>query len=476
MPESDTLARPQTETAQEPSFRDHIATVDQTGKRIWIYPKKPSGAFHRARAVVSILLLAFLFAAPFIRINGQQPLLFNIIERKFIIFGLAFWPQDFHLFVLATISFIVFILLFTAVFGRLWCGWACPQTVFMEMVFRKIEYWIEGDARQQKALNATPMNAEKFFKKAGKHALFVLISFFIGNLFLAYIIGSAALLQIVTQPPWAHWGGFLAVVIFTGLFYFDFAYFREQLCVLLCPYGRFQSVLLDQNSIVVSYDFKRGEPRGRYSRKQPSAELGDCVDCRLCVDVCPTGIDIRNGTELECINCTACMDACNNVMQKLNRPRGLIRYASYNGIVAGAKRLFTPRTLGYSAVLLALVIALAGLTFSRSEIEATILRTPGALYQKTTDGDITNLYSVRIINKTFEPISVTLRLLSPAGEITLIGGKLEVQPDALAETAFLAQVAPEQLQGIKTDIRVGVYAGDTLIDTIKSSFIGPAKE
>ncbi|MEJ2055684.1 MAG: cytochrome c oxidase accessory protein CcoG, partial [Calditrichaceae bacterium] len=367
-------------------FRDHIATVDQRGKRVWIFPKKPSGPLYHARTWVSLLLLTILFAGPFIKINGRPVLMLNILERKFIIFGIGFWPQDFYLFVLATITLIVFIVLFTVIYGRLFCGWVCPQTVFMEMLFRKIEYWIEGDARNQRKLKQAPMNCSKFMKKSSKHLIFYAIAFIIGNTFLAYIIGIDALESIITDPPSQHLAGLTAMILFSAVFYYIFAFFREQVCTMVCPYGRLQGVLLDQNSIVVAYDFIRGEPRGKLKRGQSFDNRGDCVDCHQCVDVCPTGIDIRNGTQLECINCTACIDACNSVMQKVKRPKGLIRYSSFNGIKEGIKLKVTPRIAGYSVVLIILVTALLTLMLNRKPVETTVLRTPGVLYQELDDG------------------------------------------------------------------------------------------
>jgi cytochrome c oxidase accessory protein FixG len=314
------------DTPQRDSFRDHLATADRTGRRLWVYAAKPRGRLYNARTIVAVGLLAFLFAAPFIRLNGEPLLLYDIHSRRLIIFGLAFWPQDFHLFVLATITFIVFVVLFTAIFGRLFCGWICPQTVFLEMVFRRIEYWIEGGPARQRKLTAQAWNGEKTFKRLFKHGLFFAISFVIGNTFLAYIIGADQLIAIITAPPSAHLIGLTAMLVFSFLFYGVFAWFREQACTLVCPYGRLQSVLIDRNSIVVAYDYKRGEPRAALDRGGKKPDVGDCVECLACLHVCPTGIDIRNGTQLECVNCTACIDACNRTMRKIGLPEGLIRY------------------------------------------------------------------------------------------------------------------------------------------------------
>jgi cytochrome c oxidase accessory protein FixG len=377
----------QRQSKKNTSFRDKLSTIDRTGKRLWIFPKKPTGSLTSSRNIVNIFLLLFLFSAPFIKVNGQPLLLLNFIERKFILIGLVFWPQDFHLFVLATISLIVFIILFTAIFGRIWCGWACPQTVFMEGVFRKIEYWIEGDARHQVALNRAPWTIGKLIRKGIKHTIFYAISFLIGNIFLAYIIGAEELWNIITDPPSEHVVGLMTMILFSAVFYWVFAFFREQVCTLVCPYGRLQGVLLDPNSIVVAYDFKRGEPRGKLKKSQKRTDFGDCIECKQCVEVCPTGIDIRDGTQLECINCTACIDACNAVMKKVEFPTGLIRYVSYRGIVEGTKRIFTPRIYGYSALFSVLLTITLALIFTRNPIETIVLNVEKI---KNTISKITN--------------------------------------------------------------------------------------
>jgi cytochrome c oxidase accessory protein FixG len=299
----------------EGTFRDKVGTIRDDGKRAWIYPKKPSGRFTNARTWVSVVLLIVLFGMPFIRINGLPMLMINIPDRKFIILGQLFWPQDFYLLVLGLLSLVVFIVLFTVVFGRVFCGWICPQTIFMEMVFRKVEYWIEGDYRDQKKLNDAPWDGVKAVKKFSKWGIFYAIAFVISNTFLAYIIGTDELFKIISEPISAHVTGFSAIVIFSGVFYFVFAYMREQVCIVVCPYGRLQGVMLDRDSVVVAYDYVRGEPRGPIKKNQETS-FGDCVDCHACVRVCPTGIDIRNGTQLECINCTACIDACDDIMDE----------------------------------------------------------------------------------------------------------------------------------------------------------------
>ena len=262
--------RLKTSTGEE--FRDSIATVDEKGKRLWIYPKKPSGKFHNWRIVVTVILLGLLFGGPLIKINGQPLLLLNVFERKFVILGQAFWPQDFVLLAIVLITFFVFIILFTVVFGRVWCGWLCPQTLFMEMVFRKIEYWIEGDAAAQRRLDKEKWTTGKIYKKTLKHFIFILISVLIAHTVMAYLIGVEETFAIVSEPPAENIAGFLGLVSFTGIFYGLFAKFREQACIAVCPYGRLQGVLLGKESIVVAYDWIRGEPRGHLKKYQPTKQ------------------------------------------------------------------------------------------------------------------------------------------------------------------------------------------------------------
>jgi len=461
-------------------FRDSIATVDKQGKRIWVYPKKPKGRFTSARTYLSWVLLLFLFGVPFIKVNGEPLLLFNVLERKFILFGLYFGPQDFYLLGLAMITFMVFIVLFTVVFGRLFCGWVCPQTIFMEMVFRKIEYWIEGDYTAQMRLNAAPWTREKVIKKAGKQIIFFLIAVLVANTFLSYIIGVDQVIKIATEPVEMHMGGFMAMLLFSGAFYFVFSYMREQVCIAICPYGRLQSVLLDKNSIVVAYDHVRGEPRGRI-KKAKEAELatvapqGDCISCNLCVKVCPTGIDIRNGTQLECVNCTACIDACDEVMDKVERPRGLIRYDSLAGIEEKRHRIFTPRVIAYSAVLTVLLALNVVFLTGRTSIDTLILRTPGMLYQEVDATYISNLYNFQIINKTDEVMAVTFKLASDAGRIKMVGNAPTTKPNDMVEGALFIEMEREKLEGRKNSVVVEVYADDKLIDRITTNFLGPAR-
>ncbi|HMN50108.1 MAG TPA: cytochrome c oxidase accessory protein CcoG [Ignavibacteriaceae bacterium] len=457
-------------------YRDKLATVTDEGKRKWIYPKKPSGKFYNARTIVSLFLLAFLIIVPFIKVNGHQFLLFDFLNRQFILFGIPFGPHDFHLFVLAMISIIVFIILFTVVFGRIFCGWACPQTIFMEMVFRKIEYWIEGDARDQRKLDDEEWNGKKLFKKGLKNIIFFIIAFFIAHIFLSYIISMDKVISIITQPPSEHLTGFVSIIGFSLIFYWVFSYFREQACTIVCPYGRLQGVLLDQDSIVIAYDYKRGEPRAKIKKDQDQTDKGDCIDCHLCVDVCPTGIDIRNGIQLECVNCTACIDACDAVMEKVSRPKKLIKYASLNGIENKAKFKVTPRMMLYSVILVVLLGILGYLLSIRTEYSVNILRTPGMLFQEQPNGMISNVYDLNIVNKTFNETPVQIKLEQPSdGELKLVGKDIVLKSQQIVETKFLVLLDKAKLKKMNTPIEIGVYDGNKLIKKIKTSFLGPVE-
>ncbi len=464
------------------TFRDSIATISEEGKRAWIFPKKPNGKYYNYRSWLSYALLIILYASPFIKVKGNQFLLFNVLERKFNIFGFPFWPQDFHLVVISMITTIVFITLFTVVFGRIFCGWFCPQTVFMEMVFRKIEYWVEGDRGKQMRLNKQPWNAEKIRKRLTKWFLFFLVSFFTANVFLAYLIGSDKLIMYITDGPFLHMSTFVGLLIFTGVFYFIFTWFREQVCIIACPYGRLQGVLLDNQSVVVAYDYKRGEKekgRAKLNKREDrnTSGKGDCIDCKQCVHVCPTGIDIRNGTQLECVNCTACMDECDSMMEKVGFEKGLIRYASIDEIENKAPFKFTNRMKGYVAVLTVLFGILVGMLFLRNDVEARILKVRGQLYEKLEDGKtIRNYYNYKIVNKTTEEIkNVTYKLISvKKGEIKVLTDDIITVPkQGLTEGELYIDLPQYEIKDGRAKVKVGVYSGDKLIETTMVGFSGP---
>jgi cytochrome c oxidase accessory protein FixG len=461
------------------SFRDTISTIDEEGKRSYIFPKKPVGKFYDKRKLLSYFLLAFLLSAPFIKINGNQFMMFNVLERRFNIFSFPFWPQDFHLFVISMITGVVGLALFTVVFGRIFCGWFCPQTIFMEMVFRRIEYLIDGDRAQQIRLAKQDWDGEKIRKRVTKWIVFFIISFIIANVFLAYLIGSDKLIEFIKEGPTNNISTLIALLIFTGVFYFIYAWFREQVCIIACPYGRMQGVLLDNKSINVAYDHVRGEGetgRAKFNKNEDRAALGkgDCIDCKVCVHVCPTGIDIRNGTQLECINCTACIDECDTIMEKVGLPKGLIRYASEDEIVMKEKFKLTTRMKGYIAVLAILTGVLVGMLFLRNDVEATILHLPGQLFQHKGE-KLSNVYTYKVVNKTEHGFdNVTFKLIEPKGEIKLVGSpSFKVPRQGLAQGTLFIEIHPAFLSGDKTELKIEVYNDKKLIETTTTNFIGP---
>ena len=469
------------ETPDKEKFRDSIGTITEEGKRAWVFPKRPNGKYYDNRKFVSYILLAFLFLSPFIKINGNQFLMFNVLERRFNIFGFPFWPQDFHLFVVTMIIGVVFIILFTVAFGRIFCGWICPQTIFMEMVFRRIEYWIEGDRNKQRKLDRQAWDIEKIRKRILKWVIFLIISFLIANVFLAYLVGSDKLLKYVSDGPLEHLSTLFPLIIFTVVFYFVFVWFREQVCIIACPYGRLQGVLLDTKSIVVAYDYKRGEGengRKKFRKNEDRQALGhgDCIDCFQCVHVCPTGIDIRNGTQLECVNCTACIDECDHIMESINLPKGLIRYASEENIEKKVAFRLTNRMKGYIAVLSILIGLLTGMLFIRNDIEATILRLPGQLYEHKNNNIISNVFTYKLVNKTTHDIEhISLKLMTHKGKLKLVGtnDSFTVPKQDIAEGTLFVEINNLDLSGDRNTIKIGVYQDDQLIETTTTNFLGP---
>ncbi|PPL04251.1 cytochrome c oxidase accessory protein CcoG [Parapedobacter indicus] len=443
-------------------------------KRNWIYAKKPAGSWFNRRQWFGYSLLVFFIAAPFIKIGGEPFLLFNIVDRKFVLFGNVFWPQDLHIFVFGMLIAMVCIVLFTVVYGRVWCGWACPQTIFMELIFRRIEYWIEGDWLQQKKLNQGPNTTVKYVKKITKHTVFLFISFLISNIFLAYLIGVDQLWKIMADPVSQHLGGFVSIILFTLVFYGVFAYLREIVCTTICPYGRLQGVLLDDQSITIAYDHRRGEPRG-HRRKGVTQTIGDCVDCNLCVQVCPTGIDIRNGLQMECVSCTACIDACDEVMEKLDRPKRLIGFYSVSEIEGSRKKSGNGRAIAYTVVLAVLVTVFGWLIFSRSQVDGTLLRAKGSSYQVHEDGTVSNLYSLELINKTSSDIPFTLDALDGNMTVRVVNPLVELKSGATAQLTFFLVSPQQSVKTYKTDVKIGVVSNGKVIETMKTTFVAPPK-
>ncbi len=467
--------------AKNESFRDSISTITEEGLRNWIYPKKPKGRWYRRRTLVAAVLLILFFAFPLIKVNGEQFMLFDILERKFVIFGRPFFPQDFYLLAFLLVTGAIFIVLFTVIYGRIFCGWLCPQTIMMEMVYRKIEYLIEGDRPKQMKLDRMPWNKEKIIKKGTKWLLFFIVSLIITSTMWAYVAGTDYVVSF-WKNPFAQPGVLLIYLIFTVVYYFVYAWFREQVCIIVCPYGRLQGVLTDENTILVTYDYKRGEKRGPMRKGQDRASLGmgDCIDCKQCVHVCPTGIDIRNGTQMECINCTACMDACDAVMDSIGKPRGLIRYASKLSIEQGTKKIFTPRVKFYTLILSVILTVFIALIVKRPSVDLKVLRVRGQVFTELPDGKIRNYYNVTLINKTtreFEDLEI--KLPGKDDYKIIVSGIDDQKPDLkvreVKQFMIFLDFPKERMKG-KKKVSFGVYdRNGKLLDKYESVFIAPVR-
>lgn len=434
--------------------KDRLATTDEKGKRVYLYPASVTGPFRRWRNGVHALLVLFFLVLPWIHWDSRQLLLLDVAKREFHFFSLHLRAHDAPLILFLFLSFSFLIGLITAIWGRVWCGWACPQTVFIEGIFRKVENWIEGNHRERKALDDGPWNEAKIVKKVSKYLAFLLISLVITHSFLAYFVGSKELITMITSSPSENWTSFLVIVFTTGIILFDFGWFREQFCVIMCPYGRFQSVLLDGHSTVVGYDTKRGEPRkGTPNTK----DTGDCVNCFRCVQVCPTGIDIRRGQQMECIHCTACIDACDAVMEKIQKPKGLIRYTSEQELHGEKRSIFRFRTLIYAGLFLfsfgALVVSLQ----TKDYFEIVVLRAKEIPYQivNSPEGEkIVNHFRLDISNQLGK--EVYFEMLSPeeAGvELIFPQNKMKISEEAHLRTDFFVRYPKSILQDGKKILR-----------------------
>jgi cytochrome c oxidase accessory protein FixG len=468
---------PEVLNEEHEQFRNELASVHSDGRRKWVYARKPSGRYYRARTVLSWFLLAFLITAPFIQVNGQQLVLLDFLERRFGAFGLVFWPQDFYIVVLIALTLLVTLALTTTAVGRIWCGWLCPQTVFMEMLFRKIEYAIDGSAAQQLRRSRGPLTFDTVWRRVLKHGIFFGLSFVIANVFLAYIIGSDELRTIVTDPPTAHLAGLGAIALFSLVFYAVFARFREQACTLACPYGRVMSAIMDAHTLTVTYDRPRGEPRTplRHDRAAEAQPAGDCVDCGQCVTVCPTGIDIRNGIQLECVNCAACIDACDDVMRRVKRPTGLIRITSHEAITSGRTAWLTTRVKAYATIWCVLVAAVGTLIARRPDVDVLVLRQPGTMYTELEDGAVANFYNVQVINRTNRTVSLEYRVISPARTtLTPLGPIDRVDPHGLTDSRLMLRVPKAGLTGTTTHVTFEVRTDTDEVRVISTSLIGPA--
>lgn len=461
------------------TFRNSVGTMDETGKRKWVFPRKPKGKYTNYRNYASYVMLAIFFGLPFVKINGNPFLLINVIDRRFFILGQPFYLQDFFILALGAVTSVIFVMLFTVVFGRIFCGWLCPQTLFMEMVFRKIEYLIEGDRNKQMKLDRQEWDAEKIRKRLLKWSVFVLISLIIAHFMFMYIVGYEELFRIMSEGPQEHPLKFITMIFFTMTFFFVFAWLREQVCTLVCPYGRLQGVLIDKQTINVYYDFKRGEGRSKWRNNEDrkAAGKGDCIDCHQCVVVCPTGIDIRNGQQLECVNCTACIDACDEVMEKVGLPKGLVRYATEAEIENQDSFKFTSR-MKATTVFLALLIGFLGfLMYDRGSMEAKFIKPAGSTFF-IKDGKITNTFIYTLLNKSNEKKTLTIKVMTPAhAEITYFGSeKIILKGDEILKGNINITFPEEDIKFSKQNMVIGVFdEKGEMLDSFETTFEGPFK-
>ncbi len=459
-------------TPQVPSERV-LSTLNEDGSRFWIHPKLAKGRFLRRRQVVGYALIALFVALPFIRIGGRPALLVDFVSRELSVFGLVFKPSDGFVLMLLGLTVVLTVFLVTALFGRVWCGWGCPQTVYLEHVFRPIERWLEGSPAQRRKLDTT---RGLHPRRVLKWAIYLVIAFAIANIFLAYFVGTERLSRWVFESPMQHIGGFTLVLGVTALMMFDFAYFREQTCIVACPYGRLQTVLLDKQSLIVGYDAKRGEPRGKPKKKLPvvGEQRGDCVDCGACVAVCPTGIDIRQGLQMECIGCAQCIDACDTVMDKLEKPRHLIGYTSQDILAGKPKKLARPRTIVYPMLLAFVSAMLVWSVSTRESAKVWIDRIQGPTFVELPDGMIASQVRLKLENESDETRHYSISLHG-ATDAKLRAGALvfDVKGRKSMEIPLFVDAPRETYVGGKRKVTLRVADDRGFARVLEVTLLGP---
>lgn len=452
-----------------------LSTLERDGSRRWLFPRLSRGRYWQARRVVGVCLIVLFVLLPHLRIAGKPAILLDVITRRFTFFGLTFLPTDTLLLALFMVSVFLTIFLLTAIFGRVWCGWACPQTVYLEFVYRPIERLFDGTIGK----GGRPGHPPAAWKRIARFAVYLVISTFLAHTFLAYFVGVDRLSHWLQRSPVEHMVPFLVMAVTTGLMMFDFAVFREQLCLVACPYGRFQSVLLDRRSLIVAYDRLRGEPRGKPLKELPvlqgAPKVGDCVDCGLCVRTCPTGIDIRNGLQMECVHCTQCIDACDEIMDRLHRPRGLIRYACQDTIDGVPTRKFRIRVVLYPLLLVASFGAFLAVLASRQPVDVTVLRNLGMPFSVTADGGVQNSLRLKLVNRTEAPLTLSIALGAGAEDVVLDAGPatLTLEPDQTVTQPLLLTAPRKSFTVGARDVQLILRGDQRLQREIPCRLLGP---
>ena len=458
------------DVSKEESRTRPAGPASNGGGRRWLRPRLSQGRFFKARRLVAYGLIGLFALLPYLKINGRPAVLLNVIERKFTLFGKTFLPSDTALLAMLILVVVFGVFLVTAAWGRIWCGWACPQTVYLEFVYRPIERWCLGTTGR----GGDPKRPIPSWRLAVRFLATVLVSMFLAHTFLAYFVGVDQLARWILGNPFDHPIAFVVMAVTTGLMLFDFVYMREQLCTMLCPYGRLQSVLLDRGSWVIGYDRDRGEPRGKKKTAGADRPAGDCVDCTLCVQTCPTGIDIREGLQMECIGCAQCIDACDHVMQKIGRPKGLIRYATQDQLEG---RGVPGRRWRLAIYPLAMVAALGGLVVlaqGRSGADLTLIRQPGLTFQMTDEGRVANVLSLKITNRTSEPATYRIRTMD-SGDLRLRSepNPVTIDPAESKQVALVLNAPRERFERGRFNVRLQVADGRSFEKQIECLLLGP---
>ncbi|ARA92131.1 cytochrome c oxidase accessory protein CcoG [Rhodothermaceae bacterium RA] len=450
-----------------------LSTLDREGNRRWIYPVPSKGRFYRRRLVVGWALIALFVALPLLRIGGHPAVLLDVVRREFYLFGAAFYPTDTFLLLLLAVGLGLGIVLFTALLGRVWCGWACPQTVYLEFVFRPIERLIEGKEHVRKRRDEGPWTFDRLWRKSLKFIIYLILSLALAHVFVSYFVGWDRLLTWMQGSPFEHWGFFVMMAFTTALILFDFGYFREQMCTITCPYARFQSVLLDPDSLIVSYDEQRGEPRGKGKKREG---LGDCIDCFACVRTCPTGIDIRDGLQMECIACTQCIDACDEIMDRVGKPRGLIRYTSERALAGERTRIVRPRTVIYTLLMLVVGTLFTVALVSRGQYDVNVVRAQGEPFVVLPDGQIANRLRFRVRNQTPKATAFTIDVAAPSGARVQPVGVMPVPLEAGQMSRFEAWiiVPPEAFTNGTVESTLVVTFDDGTVEEMTFPLLGPS--